>query len=287
MQPRSFPLPLSAGPTLGSWLCQAAASLAEAGVDSPRLDAEMLAAHALERNRSWVLAHPEVAVEERALEGLLARRLNREPLAYILGQKEFYGRMFAVGSAVLIPRPETEVVLEACLHHLRSVPSPRALDVGTGSGCLAVSISLERPDAAVTAVDLSPAALEVARCNADRLGARVEFLLSDLLSEVQARRFDLIVSNPPYIEPGTPLMPEVALHEPGIALYAGEGGLAVYRSLAEQAHELLNPGGVLVVEFGYGLDTLASRLFQSLGWNEVEVRPDLAGTPRAGVFART
>lgn len=277
----------SACPTVGSWLPVAVRALTEAGVDSPRLEAEVLAAHSLAMSRSWVLAHPEAAVDEAVLSGLLARRLRREPLAYILGTKEFYGRSFAVGPEVLIPRPETEVVLEACLAALSSFAAPRVLDVGTGSGCLAVSLALERPGSQVTAVDLSEAALEVARRNAASLGAGIEFVFSDLLAGVAGREFDLVVSNPPYIERGTPLMPEVGLYEPALALYSGEGGLAVYRALAEQAHACLPRSGFLVVEFGDGLYPRASELIQSLGWEEVEVRKDLAGTPRAGVFSRT
>lgn len=259
--------------TLGEWLRRAAAALREAGVDSPELEASVLAAHELGRPRAWVLAHPEVPSPGDAL---LARRLAREPLAYLLGTREFYGRDFEVGPAVLIPRQETEVLLELAL---AACPAgARVLDVGTGSGCIAVTLALERPDLSVAAGDLSPEALAVAQRNADRHHARVEFHRADLVPKGLAP--DVVVSNPPYVAADAKLQPELA-HEPAMALFAEEGGMAIYRRLLAEC-----PSPVLLLEVG---DAMAEPLVASarvVGWSLRELRPDLAGTPRAAWFVR-
>jgi release factor glutamine methyltransferase len=236
-----------------------------------------------------------------------ARRRGREPLAYILGEREFYGRAFRVTPAVLIPRPETELVVDETLVILRSEPrtqhppSPTAsawqarhpivVDVGTGSGCLAVTIAIESPRARVIAVDASAAALEVARENARRFGVldRVEFRRGDLLQPV-AEPVDLVVSNPPYVpEVDRPsLAPEIVDYEPAGALFAGTDGLNVIRALLPAAARALAPGGSLVMEFGWGQSEAVSSLIQRTpGLRLQHVRADLQQIPRVLVVART
>ncbi|MFN3682298.1 MAG: peptide chain release factor N(5)-glutamine methyltransferase [Fimbriimonadaceae bacterium] len=260
---------------LDAWLKAAADRLGRAGVPEPALDAQLIAARCFGADRAFVLSHPEREVPPEA-EEMLRRREAREPLAYILGRREFYGRTFQVSPAVLIPRQETECVVEACLR----LPLPddaTVADVGTGSGCIAVTLALERPLWRVLATDRSMAALGVASANAARLGARVSFRAGDLLEPLQSQRFHLIVSNPPYVREGEPLQEEVGRFEPPEALYAGPTGLEFYERLAQGAPEALEPGGWLVAELGDAEG--ARRAFESRGWS-VEIRPDLAGLPR-------
>lgn len=240
-----------------------------------------MAAHALGKDRSWILAHPESEVPSGA-DALLARRAAREPLAYILGQREFYGRMFEVEPGVLIPRQETETLVDVALEGLGG----KVLDVGTGTGCLAVTIKLERPQWMVAACDVSQVALHVARRNAERLGATVHVAKSDLFEAFQGVQFGLIVSNPPYIRAAEELQPEVGQFEPSEALYAGPDGLAVYRRLAAEAGPCLTPWGHLVLEIGDGMAAEVTTVFEEQGWTLVEIRNDLGGTPRAAVFQR-
>jgi release factor glutamine methyltransferase len=254
------------------------------GVDAPRLTAELLLAHALrcDRIRLYLefdkpLGEAELAVYRE----LVRRRADREPTAYLVGQKEFYGRSFRVDARVLVPRPETELVLEAALAALPA--DGQALDLCTGSGVLGVSLALERPGATVVATDLSGDALEVARDNAARLGAAsVTFLAGDLYEPVApGQRFDVIVSNPPYVPRGEldTLAPE--LHrEPRLALDGGEDGLAISRRIVAGAPARLRPGGALVLEMHEShLDALPSRCLES-GFARAEARRDLAGLPR-------
>lgn len=262
------------------WVRQAADRLRLAGVDTPVLDARVLLAHAMERDRSWLMTHPEALVPS-AVDELLERRLTREPLAYILGSWEFYGRKFFVGPGVLVPRADTETVIEAAL----SLDPPKTiLDIGTGSGCLAITLALEWPDAAVTAVDISPEALAYASRTTESLGAEVEFLESDMMSAVSGRQFDLIVSNPPYVAPGDELQREVQLFEPDVALYGGSDGYAPYHTLARVASRHLNPGGSLVIEFGDGMDMRIKDIFEESGWHVKHVYNDLSDRPRAMVL---
>ena len=267
------------------------ARLLGAGVDTPRLDAQMLVAHALGVERTWVLAHgsDELAASQQ-MEALCARRASREPLAYILGWREFFGRRFIVTPDVLIPRHETETLIDAALaeKHVREV-----LDIGTGSGCIALTLALERPEWSVTACDISQSALEVARENAARLlhvepllgqaRTKVRLLRSDLFAALEGLQFDLIVSNPPYVASDDPLPPEVKDHEPATALYADEGGLAVYRRLAEEAHRHLRAGGTLIVEVGDRQSGPVGMVFADAGWHVERTVNDLNGTPRAWV----
>jgi len=258
----------------------AAARLEAAGVESARLEAQLLAAHVLLVDRSWLLTHPEAEFPELAGESVLHRREAREPLAYILGQREFYGRPFRVTPAVLIPRQETETLIEAALNLGKPGETLQVLDIGTGSGCIAVTLKLERPAWQVTAVDLSEAALEVARDNAEILGASVRFVHSNAFESLLGESFDLIVSNPPYIGNDEPLMPEVGSHEPSLALFSGPTGLEFYQRLAEEAPAYLNDGGTLMVEVGHTQAEAVRRVFEGAGWCHRETIADLSGTAR-------
>ncbi len=259
---------------------------ARKGVDAPRLTAELLLAHALscERIRLYLdfdkpLGEPELA----RFRDLVRRRAEGEPTAYLVGKKEFYGRSFRVDPRVLVPRPETELVLEAALAALPE--GGRALDLCTGSGCLAVSLALERKGARVVATDSSLEALEVARENARLLGAVVEFASGDLWAALHgAERFDVVVSNPPYI-PREELagLPREVRQEPCIALDGGEDGLAVLRRIVEGARGWLDPSGTLVVEMHERHAEVLPSLCLAAGFATAEARPDLAGLPRLTV----
>lgn len=259
-------------------LLQGRKLLEDAGVASPRLTAEVLLAHAVSRDRAWLYAHSTDELIELwwiHYGRYLHQRIEGRPTQYITNKQEFYGREFYVTPDVLIPRPETEHVIEAAL----ACGGESALDVGTGSGIIAITLALETK-ARVTATDISPAALRVAEENARRLGANVRFLECDL---VPNERFDLIVSNPPYValRDKPTLEREVREHEPELALFAGEDGLDVYRRLIPAASQALNPNGWLVMEIGAEQADAVSAMLAS--WIEVEIRKDLAGLPRVVV----
>jgi release factor glutamine methyltransferase len=270
---------------LRDWLAQAAARLSAAGVESAPLEAQLLAAHVLRVDRSFLFAHPGHDFPELAGESLLQRRAAQEPLAYILGRREFYGRDFQVDRRALIPRQETEILVEAALRH--SLDDARVLDVGTGSGCIACTLKLERPSLEVIALDVSPDALEVAQSNAEQLGAEVSFVVSDLFAGIGNEVFDLIVTNPPYIGRSEPLSAEVARHEPELALYGGAEGDELLRRLAREAPAHLTSGGILATEVGYRQASVAREIFEEQGWAHVETVPDLGGIPRVVVLRRS
>jgi release factor glutamine methyltransferase len=260
---------------------QAEARLAENGVPSPRVDAELLVAHALGVSRTGLYANGRVVslAEAEQLAALVARRAEREPLAYVLGEWGFRRLSLQVDRRVLVPRPETEVVVERCLELIAGLEAPKVLDVGTGSGAIALSIADEHPGARVCAVDSSSAALAVARDNVLRLGLeqRVELTESDLLAGVTGS-FDLVVSNPPYVSPRerSGLEPEVRDFEPSVAVV----GFEVADRIAAEALPVLRPGGWVVLECGDGqAASLAARL-RALGYDRVTVSPDLAGIDR-------
>ncbi len=268
--------------TVGEWLGQASARLAKVGSNEARAEASLLLRHATGLSKAALLASPNSPAPE-ALEGLLARRLRGEPVAYIVGSREFYGREFAVSPAVLVPRHETETLVDAAL--FRSLePGSRVLDVGTGSGCLAVTLALERPDLKVFASDVSQSALDVAVGNAARLGARVDLRAGDLFEPWGGERFDLMVSNPPYVAVGDELPAEVAGFEPEVALYAGEDGLAFYRRLASEAAGYLDSEAALLLEAGDRAAARVEEIFVGAGWRTEGWRDDLMGMPRAGTF---
>jgi release factor glutamine methyltransferase len=264
--------------TVGEWIREARPRLEQMGAESPAMEAQLLAAHVLRADRSFVLAHPETVFPELAGEHLLQRREAHEPLAYILGRREFYGRVFRVGPGVLIPRHETETLVDAALSFLEA--GHRVLDLGTGSGCIAVTLKLERPGLEVTASDISDKALEIASTNAEELGAAVRFVRSDGFRELLGESFDLIVSNPPYVGQREILPPEVRDHEPSEALFAGETGLEFYESLASSAAEYLRDRGRLMVEVGYRQAHEVALIFEAQGWTVEDVRKDLSGTDR-------
>jgi release factor glutamine methyltransferase len=266
---------------LDEWVRQAGERLAAAGIEAARLEAQMLAAHVLGVQREWVLAHGDHDFPDLEGEALLQRRQAHEPLAYILGGREFFGRTFGVGPGVLVPRHETETLVEAALEWIDERPGAHTvLDLGAGSGCIAVTVALERPRLQVTGTDVSPKALERARENAERLGTRVEWILSDAFAGLAGRRFDLILTNPPYLGLHEALPRDVADFEPAEALFAGPSGLEFYELLADEASLHLEDGGALLAELGHGQADAVERLFGERGWHVHETRKDLSGTPR-------
>ena len=258
--------------------------------DEADLDARLLAEHALgwttERYFVDGIAEEPAGFEER-FEQLIARRAAREPFAYIVGHEEFWGLDFDVTPAVLIPRPETELIVEIAQELLPVGARAHVCDVGTGSGCLAISIPRERPDARVTAIDISPAALDVAGRNADRhgVGARIEFVRGDLFAG-DVRTFDLIVSNPPYVAERDRLsiQEEVGQYEPAQALFAGPDGLDIIRRLVDAAPPHLGSGAHLVFEFGFGqADAVGGLISQTRDLTLIQMRRDLQDIPRVAV----
>ncbi len=262
--------------TIRSALLQGQKLLEQAGVSAPRLTAEVLLAHAAGCDRAWLYAHSDEELRELwwiHYGRYLHERLKGKPTQYITGHQEFYGRDFVVTPDVLIPRPETEHLIEAALEHARG----EVLDIATGSGAIAVTLSLEAA-LRVAATDLSEDALRVARKNAVRLGARVDFACCDLGSALRGAAFDLVVCNPPYLPETESLPREVRDYEPPLALFGGVDGLAVYRRVVPEAARLLRPGGWLVMELGYRLREAVEEILGE--WSDVRVIPDLAGIPR-------
>jgi release factor glutamine methyltransferase len=269
---------------LGEVLRLSAGYLSEHGSPTPRLDAELLIGHALGLPRIELytnfdrpLQEPELA----ACRALLERRGRREPVAYILGRWGFHGLDLAVDGRVLVPRPETEVLVERCLALLDGQEAPRVADVGTGSGAIALAVKAARPDAAVTATDVSAGALAVAGANAAALGLDIELVQADLLAGVEGR-FTLVASNPPYIGEAevSGLEPEVAEYEPRLATVAGPSGTEVLERLVAAAPGVLEPGGWLVVECGAGQAEAARGMLAAAGAAETFAEPDLAGIDR-------
>jgi release factor glutamine methyltransferase len=258
-------------------LDSAVVALSAAGVDTPRLDAEVLLAHALGVDRLALVTDRERQVEGpavRAFQDAVRRRsVAREPVAYITGVKGFRHIDLAVDSRVLIPRPETETLVEAALDLPRGA---RVVDVGTGSGAVALALKDERPDLDVVATDTSADALAVARANAARLGLDVAFVEGDLLDGAGA--VDAVVSNPPYVADAAPLAPEIVKHEPAVALFAGEDGLTVIRRLVSAAAS--SPARFVALEVGMGQAGDVAGVLRAAGFGEIEVRPDLAGIER-------
>jgi release factor glutamine methyltransferase len=264
-------------------LDSAVVALQAAGVDTPRLDAEVLLAHALGVDRTALVIDRDRRVEGpavRAFQDAVRRRsVEREPVAYITGVKGFRHIDLQVDSRVLIPRPETETLVEAALG---LPPGARVVDVGTGSGAVALALKDERPDLDVVATDASPDALAVARANAARLGLDVRFFQGDLLDG--AGEVDAVVANPPYVRDGTPLQPEIARHEPPVALYAGADGLAVIRRLAAQAGA--SAARFVALEVGIGQAGAVAAVLVDAGFGTTEAHRDLAGIERVVVGRR-
>lgn len=301
--------PLARSMDIRSALKEGIARLRAAQVPSYTLAAELLLMYALGRDRAWLYSHPESLLESATAEkyfSLVARRASGEPTQYLIGKQEFWGLDFEVTPAVLIPRPETEHVVEVALERLGprglnikmriGAPSPklRIADIGTGSGCLSVALAHELPHAEICATDISAAALEIARRNALRHGVaeQIKFVQTNLLEaflrESQVTKhesgpFDLIVSNPPYVarDEAAALPREVREHEPHSALFGGPTGVEMYSRLIEQAGVLLRPTGILVLELGYNAaESVRAILNAQRGWSRISVTNDLAGIPR-------
>lgn len=272
---------------LSGWLAAAGAALGS------RLEAELLAGHGLGRERAWLYAHRDerlAADQEQRLEALLARRRAGEPIAYILGSREFYGRDFRVSPAVMIPRPETELLIELALG-LDLPDGARVADLGTGSGCIALTLAAERPAWRVAATDTCAAALEITAANRDKLGlaGRVELARGDLFAPLAGRRFDLVVSNPPYIAGGDPHLeqgdlrfePAGALAAPDDGLTTPRDGLSIIRRIIDCSPDHLNPNGWLLLEHGHDQGPRVRALLQQAGFEAVRSHRDLAGIERA------
>ena len=256
--------------------------LARSGL--PPLEARMLFEQILAKNSAWLIAHadePAGVGAEQAFAALAKRRRQGEPVAYILGRREFYGLEFRVAPGVLIPRPETELLVELALSRIDANAAARVLDLGTGSGAIAVALARERPLAQVTAVDVAPAALEFARANAQRHGVGARFLCGDWFEALTRETFDLIASNPPYVAAGDPHLAagDVRFEPPG-ALVGGADGLACIRAIVAKAAPHLRPRGWLLFEHGYDQAVACRALLEAHGFAEVQTWADLAGIPR-------
>jgi release factor glutamine methyltransferase len=268
--------------TLREALHLAIEQLERHGVSSPRLNAEVLTAHCLSVDKTYLYTHDErelTAAEAQQLEDFVYERISGVPVQYIIGRQEFFGRYFTVNSAVLIPRPETEFIVESVLE-IRPPADTRIIDVGTGSGCIGVTLALELPESHVTLTDVSFEALRVAQLNAANLGASVSIACMDLL-DAAAGTFDFVVSNPPYVsrKETSRLQVEVREHEPEVALYGDDDGLAAYRRLIPAAERLLGPGGYFIAEMGFGMEERVLELF-GRGWEKLPTKADLQGIPR-------
>ncbi len=265
-----------------------------AHADKARLDSEQLLMHLLRKNRAWLIAHPtkELSAEQQnQYEALVERRLAGEPIQYITGECEFYGLPFKLTRDVLIPRPETEHLVEKVSELVPLFSQPRIVDVGTGSGAIAIALAHDwSPPAIFTAIDVSEPALDLARWNAERIGFadRLRFLQGDLLEPVVGEQFDIIASNPPYV-PNTDralIAVEVREYEPALALFAGEDGLDVYRRLIPAAFAVLVPGGFLALEIGFSQADSVKNLLAEAGFADVEFMADLQGIPRVASAMR-
>jgi release factor glutamine methyltransferase len=285
--------------TLIKAINSASAKLAAAGVPNARLDAELLVCHTLGRDRAWLLAHIQDGLDDerrRMFERLIERRAGREPFQYITGRQEFWGLDFHVTPDVLIPRPETELIIETALQQAQGRSGPLSvIDLCTGSGCIAVCLAKELPSARIFATDTSVKALVVARENARRHGLadRIRFFEGDLFAPMDELdvhgQVDIVVSNPPYISTGDrpALQPEVRDYEPAMALFAGPGGTELHRRIVGAAPRLLKNNGALIMEMGIGQAKALARMIRENGaYAAPEVLKDLAGIERVIVAQR-
>lgn len=266
-------------------MSSAAALLAQARQRIPAAEARLLLRHLLGCTAAWLEAHRDdelAAADAENFSARVARRAAGEPVAYLTGVREFYSREFVVTPAVLIPRPETELLVDLAKDAVAGMAAPRILDLGTGSGCVAVTLALELPGATVTALDLSAAALAVAQRNAARLAAPVRFMQSDWFGALAAQRgFDLVVANPPYVAAGDPHLAAGDLpFEPALALACGADGLDAIRRIVAAAPGHLRAGGWLLFEHGYDQAAAVAGLLQAAGYGQIQQQCDLAGIVR-------
>ena len=262
--------------------------LRSSGVAVPEMTARVLLSDVLGQDQFWLEAHSEEAIGPGQLErfrSALRARADGVPLQYIRGVQEFFGLEFAVTPAVLIPRPETEHLVEAALQRIR--PGDRVVDIGTGSGAIAVSLALNAPSATVLASDISLDALAVASRNAARLGAEVRFLAADAAYALASTTVEMVVTNPPYVPRADACgLQKELYHEPAVALYGGEDGLEVFERIALSAWEALRRGGWLLAEIGFGSRDAVRRLLRSRGWEQPAFLSDLAGIDRVVITRR-
>lgn len=268
-------------------ILQGSHQLRKAGVPEARREAGSLLAFVLAKDRTFILAHADDAISEdevRRFQAMLDSRAQGKPAQYIMGRQEFYGLEFEVTPDVLIPRPETELLVETALKLSSKDGDVCICDVGTGSGCIVVTLLRQLPFARAVALDVSPAALEVGKRNAARhsVSDRVKFVLSDCFESLDQQSFDMIVSNPPYVAEGAvaTLQREVRDHEPRVALTAGGDGLDVIRRLVEGATSFLKPGGYLLFEIGFDQHAAVGELIDSETWELLNIHQDLQGIPR-------
>lgn len=257
-----------------------------AGVENPGLEASLIISTVFGIDRIDIYTKPETEIELdrlKELDEIVERRIRREPVAYLMGETEFYSRKFFVGSDVLIPRPETEILTEEALNIIRNMSTPRVIDVGTGSGCIALTIGCERNDSMIIASDVSFDAILVAKANATRLDVdNVAFVHSDFLDPLKASSFDIVVSNPPYVSEAefVALDRDVRDFEPSLALRGGRDGLDCVRRVASGAISALKNGGWCVIEIGRDQDKAAMEIFRTFGYRDISFLDDLSGIKR-------
>ena len=274
-------------PSLAELLKEAEIILRSAGIPEPAREAASLMQFAIARDRTFVIAHPEYPLSKReteVFESAVRRRAAREPFQYIVGKQEFFGLDFIVTPDVLIPRPETEILVERAVEILDGRHGGRILEIGVGSGCISVAILKNCPKVTAMAVDVSKLAIEVALRNASMHGVdgRLTLVRSDVYSEISPERFDLIVSNPPYVPESeiAGLQPEVRDHEPNLALTDGSTGLTIVERIVAGALNRLSPHGYLLIEVGFGQSSTVREMLRENEWSNVELLPDLQGIPR-------
>jgi len=280
--------------TLRDWLAHAESQLsAGPHPDRAKRDAETLLLHLIGKNKAWLMAHAEddfAGCTAIRYPSMIERRRKGEPIQYITGETEFYGLPFLVTPDVLIPRPETEILVERVGTLVPLFPKPRIVDIGTGLGAIAIALAHDWPSAQISAIDVSNSALDLAMSNAKRIGFtdQIRFLKGDLLSAVAQEQFDIIVSNPPYVPAADrdSLSVEVRDHEPALALFAGIDGLEIYRRLIPGAFAALAPRGFIALEIGYGQQPAIDSLLIEAGFSDVQFTPDLQGIPRVAVAQR-
>ena len=274
-------------PNIAERLREASGTLHSSGIIQSRREAYLLLALALKKDKTFLIAHPEYELsgeEEKRFKKFLIRRASREPFQYIAGKQEFYGLDFAVTKDVLIPRPETELIVETAIEILRAKRNLNFCEVGIGSGCIAVSILHKVKTARAIGLDISPKALEIAAGNAatHEVSNRLELKISDVFEVLQNEKFDLIISNPPYIpsEEIENLQAEVRDFEPSIALTDGDDGLSIIEKIIVESPKFLNKEGFLLLEIGFGQADKVREIFEPEIWRVVEILPDLQGIPR-------